>query len=203
MKVSYVESLASYFGSESCVHIRKGVGEALTGVSACRVLSREIHAPWRKLRVVRGAEAVEISRRPHRGCRFGKAAPAPRAVTDPVHARKHFAREPGGPRVFCNIECRARREAFGRTPISHGAGKSDCWVVPKKPPNKAGAEMAWRRAKGNPSDGNAYRTPSRVHATSVRGPIRLAAFCWPDHHDPRQEPYAVVPHVRICGGGAG
>ena len=24
-----------------------------------------------------------------------------------------------------------------------------------------------------------------------------------DRHDPRQEPYAVAPHVRICGGGAG
>ena len=25
----------------------------------------------------------------------------------------------------------------------------------------------------------------------------------PHRHDPRQEPYAVAPHVRICGGGAG
>jgi len=24
-----------------------------------------------------------------------------------------------------------------------------------------------------------------------------------DRHDPRQEPYAVAPHVRICGGGLG
>ena len=87
MKVSYVESLASYFGSESCVHIRKGVGEALTGVRVGRVLSRVIHAPWRKLRVVRGAEAVEISRRSHRGCRFGKAAPDPaRSQTPCMHA---------------------------------------------------------------------------------------------------------------------
>lgn len=31
MKVSYVESLASYGGPESCVHIRKGVGEAEFG----------------------------------------------------------------------------------------------------------------------------------------------------------------------------
>ena len=65
MKVSYIESLASYGGSESCVHIREDVGEALTGVRAGRVLSRVIHAPWRELREVRGAEVVEISRRPH------------------------------------------------------------------------------------------------------------------------------------------
>ena len=77
MKESYVESLASYGGPESCVHIRKGVGEALTGVRAGRVLSRVIHAPWRELRVVRGAEAVGISRRPHRRCRIGEAAPDP------------------------------------------------------------------------------------------------------------------------------
>ena len=77
MKVSYVESLASYGGPESCVHIREGVGEALTGGRAGRVLSREIHAPLRELRVVRGAEAVGACRRPHRSCRIGEAAPDP------------------------------------------------------------------------------------------------------------------------------
>ena len=77
MKESYVEGLASYGGPESCVHIREGVGEALTGVRAGRVLSRVIHAPRREPRVVRGAEAVETCRRPHRGCRIGEAAPDP------------------------------------------------------------------------------------------------------------------------------
>lgn len=42
MEESYVEGLASHGGPESCVHIREGVGEALTGVRAGRVLSREI-----------------------------------------------------------------------------------------------------------------------------------------------------------------
>ena len=74
MKESYVESLASYGGPESCVHIREGVGEALTGVRAGRVSSRVMHAPRRELRVVRGAEAVEKCRRPHRCCRIGEAA---------------------------------------------------------------------------------------------------------------------------------
>jgi len=77
MKVSYAEGLASYGGPESCVHAREGVGEALAGERAGRVLSRVIDAPQRELRVVRGAEAVEICRRPHRGCRHGKAAPDP------------------------------------------------------------------------------------------------------------------------------
>ena len=73
MKVSYVEGLASYGGPESCVHIREGVGEALTGGRAGRVLSRVIHAPGRKARAVRGAEVVETHRRPHRACRIGEA----------------------------------------------------------------------------------------------------------------------------------
>lgn len=66
MEVSYVEGLASYGGPESCVHIREGVGEALTGGRAGRVLSCVIHAPCREVRDVRGAEVVETHRRPHR-----------------------------------------------------------------------------------------------------------------------------------------
>ena len=73
MKESYVEGLASYGGPESCVGIREGEGEALTGVRAGRVLSRVIHAPGLRSRVDWGAEAVEISRRQHRTRRFGKA----------------------------------------------------------------------------------------------------------------------------------
>ena len=77
----------------------------------------------------------------------------PRAVRKPEHARIHLAREPGGPKVFCNIESRAQREAIGRTPMSHCAGKWDCSVVPRKLPNKAGSEMAgsrrrWREGGG-------------------------------------------------------
>ena len=77
MEESYVEGLASYGGPESCVHIREGVGEALTGVRAGRVLSRVIHDPRLRSRGDRGAEAVEISRRPHRVCRFGEAGMDP------------------------------------------------------------------------------------------------------------------------------
>ena len=77
MKVSYVERLATYGGSESCVHVRKDVGEALTGERAGRVLSRVIHAPRRESRAVRGAEVVELHRRPHRACRNGEAGMDP------------------------------------------------------------------------------------------------------------------------------
>ena len=81
MKESYVEGLASYGGPESCVYIREGVGEALTGVRAGRVWSRVIHAPGLRSRDDRGAEAVEIGRRPHRDCRNGEAG------TDPARSQ--------------------------------------------------------------------------------------------------------------------
>jgi len=41
MKVPYGEGLANHTGPESCVCNRKDAGEALTGVSAGQVLSRE------------------------------------------------------------------------------------------------------------------------------------------------------------------
>jgi len=63
MKESYVEGLATHDGPESCAVGGNTVGEALTGVRAGRVLSREIDAPLR--RVLRGADAVERGGRPH------------------------------------------------------------------------------------------------------------------------------------------
>ena len=56
---------------------REGVGEALTGGRAGRVLSCVIHALGQEAWDVRGAEAVEISRRPHRACRIGEAGMDP------------------------------------------------------------------------------------------------------------------------------
>jgi hypothetical protein len=41
MKVSYDEGVASHVGPESCVAVREGVSEALTGERAGRVLSLE------------------------------------------------------------------------------------------------------------------------------------------------------------------
>lgn len=41
MKESYGEGIASHTGPESCTAVRKGVGEALTGVRAGQVLSHE------------------------------------------------------------------------------------------------------------------------------------------------------------------
>jgi hypothetical protein len=42
MKTLYIEGVATHDGPESCVDVRKDGGEALTGVRAGPVLSREI-----------------------------------------------------------------------------------------------------------------------------------------------------------------
>ena len=63
MTESYVEGLAAHSGPKSCTVARKGRGEALTGVRAGRVLSRERN-------LLRGADAVEKGGRPHPGHRY-------------------------------------------------------------------------------------------------------------------------------------
>jgi len=66
MKESYVEGLATHSGPESCVSIGNGAGEALTGVRAGRVLSRERPT-------LRGADAVEGGGRQHPLRRYREA----------------------------------------------------------------------------------------------------------------------------------
>lgn len=117
MKESYVEGLASYGGPESCVHAREGVGEALTGVRAGRVSSREIHALRRELRDIRGAEVVELRRRPHRVCRIGEAGMDPARSKTPSRRGNisHGNREIPHPAV-------ARRETLAAARIEKPKG---------------------------------------------------------------------------------
>ena len=90
MQESYVEGLAAHSGPESCVVAREGRGEALTGVRAGRVLSRESNlAP--------GCRRSKGMRKATSGVPLSPGMTEPRAVADPVHVRKHLAREPGDP----------------------------------------------------------------------------------------------------------
>ena len=89
MKESYGEGIAGHTGPKSCASVRKGEGEALTGVHAGLVLSREIVAPPQG-GLLRGADAVEDSGRPHRKRCHGKALTDPARSLDPAHAWKHL-----------------------------------------------------------------------------------------------------------------
>ena len=70
MQEPHVEGVADHDGPESCADAREGGGEALTGETAGWVLSREMFA-------LQGADAVEISGRPHDTHRHGKVQVGP------------------------------------------------------------------------------------------------------------------------------
>ncbi|MEW6234333.1 MAG: hypothetical protein AB1656_03010 [Candidatus Omnitrophota bacterium] len=87
MKVPYSEGVANHAGPESCADGREAIGEALTGESAGRVLSREIlasRAPTKSLDR-KATLASSIEREEARPC----------AVEDPVHAPNLYAQESG------------------------------------------------------------------------------------------------------------
>jgi hypothetical protein len=87
MKESYGEGIATHTGPELCGAAREGGVEALTGERAGQVFKGSIRS-------------ADIA-----------GAPGSRAVTDPVHVRKHLVSEPGDP-VFTRSRkaCAAHRE---------------------------------------------------------------------------------------------
>jgi RNA-directed DNA polymerase len=98
-----------------------------------------------------------------------------------MHARKHHAREPGGPslarRGWTGGPC---REVMRRTPTMNETGTSDRAIVPRKPPNNAESSAAEAvegraRPKGNPPQQNASRTQNRTDAPSALERVRHAA----------------------------
>ena len=88
MKVPYREDVATHSDPESCVRIRKGVREALTGASVGRVLSSETEAIW-------DADAVQADGRQHRARRQSQGAPGPTESKTPSTRRDlvHGSRE--------------------------------------------------------------------------------------------------------------
>ena len=84
MEESYVEGVATHDGPESCVDTREGLGEALTGARAGRVLSREINRPERRRRpeMRKATWHAPQTRGAYWLC----------AVRDPVHVRNLLCR---------------------------------------------------------------------------------------------------------------
>ena len=174
MKKSYGKELATHTDPESCGVTCKGDVEALTGDGAGRVFSRVRNS-------LRDADAVRRKRKAPPGAPISRGALGSRAVTDPVHVRKHLAWEPGDPAFTPDgIWQGTHREVQGRTPMMNEHGKSDRPVVPAKSPNKAGQPAAEGMegsglTKGNLPQQNASRTPSRTDAPSALERVRQAA----------------------------
>ena len=84
----------------------------------------------------------------------------------------------------------------------NGREKSDPAIGAEKSPNKTGqpvAEVMERRAgaKGNASQQSTCRTQGRESVSQALERIRQFAV-----KHPRWEPYAGIPPLRICAGGA-
>ena len=87
--------------------------------------------------------------------------------------------------------------------MMYGHEKSDLAIVAVKPTNKAersAAELVEQRAgtKGNAGQLSTRWAQSQVRVSQALGRIRQFAC----RQDPRWEPYAGKPPVRICAGGA-
>jgi RNA-directed DNA polymerase len=93
MKESYVEGLATHNGPESCGAAREGCVEALTGVRAGRVFSRE-------RTFLRDADAVGVSGRLHRARRYREERQGPARSETPCtygntsHGNREVPRSP-------------------------------------------------------------------------------------------------------------
>ena len=102
MQELYTEGVATHGDPESCVVVREGGGEALTGARAGRAIEPRNHR-------VRGADAVYGCGRQHRQRRYRESLVGPRAVREPWHVRNLHAREPGGPTLARPGDHRAGR----------------------------------------------------------------------------------------------
>ena len=89
--------------------------------------------------------------------------------------------------------------------MMNGCRKSDSCVVPAKSANKLGPllsaeQMEGRRlVKGNAGACSRRRTRCRIRPASGTNLHTIGVHA--SRHDLRQEPDALVAHVRICGGG--
>ena len=94
MKESYGEGLATHTAPESCGVACKGGVEAFDrGTCGPGIQPRK--------RIPSGCRRCKEKRKAPSGASKTREAPGPRAVRDPVHVRKHLAREPGDP-VFAH-----------------------------------------------------------------------------------------------------
>jgi hypothetical protein len=101
----YIEGVAIHDGPESCVGVHEGGGEALTGVRAGWAIEPRNH-------LVRGADAVSRSGRPHRQQRYRELLGDP-ARSENLGMHGIFMRE--NREVPCSpVAVIARRAAQGR-----------------------------------------------------------------------------------------
>jgi RNA-directed DNA polymerase len=191
MKESYGKDPASHPDPESCVGDRKGAGEALTGAHVGQPSSCEIRSSGVPTRLsdaeghTEGGVSGEPSSDPAQSetlCTRGNSS----------HGKREIPWVPSGDAVG------RPEKVYDRTSGAHAPGKSDGRVVPKKPPNRAGADPTTevvegrRSTEGNTTQAAASRTQSRLDALDALDRVREAA-----RRDRRARFTALLHHVTV------
>src|SRR3569833_707127 len=171
MKESYTQGLASHGNPESCLGVRKDIGESLSRAHAGRVLSRENRSN-------QGADAGVLSGRPHVHARQGEIVddPARSKTSDMCGNSMRENREIHGPPAVDGPAGRAGK-VDDRNPAMYGPGKSDSSIVPAKLPNKAegvAAEVTEGRGLTEENTGQQH-TPRTLSVPDSLDRVRIAA----------------------------
>src|SRR6266852_6221189 len=155
MKESYVEGIATHDGPESYGVARKGGVEALTGVRAGRVLSREMN-------FLRDADAVGESGRLHLAHRYREMWQGPaRSETPSTYADDERTREVGQANRTCEVS--EQRWATGRGGDGgKGPGQGEP-ATAKRVPDTEPERRAQRAGAGTSSSNE--RWEDAVHRT--------------------------------------
>jgi len=166
MEEPYDEGIANHIGPESCAGDGNVMGEALTGVHAGWVLSRERsnESGCRRCWLGRKTKSVTSLRRDVSRAPRGRR---PHARMEPLRTRTGRSHEPalqdGGKVLAVNPKW--------NTTAKHGYGKSDNLIVPQTFSNKVIVAIITtersegrRLAKGNLLGRNKYRTQYRLRS---------------------------------------
>jgi len=123
MRESYTEGLATHSGPESCGAVREDSVEALTGVRAGRVFSRE-RSKVRDADAVGIAEGITVAHR-YREMRLGPArSQTPRTYGNTSHENRETPSTPVVEGVTGRLE-----KALSQKSNTHVGGESECFVV--------------------------------------------------------------------------
>jgi RNA-directed DNA polymerase len=173
VKKSYGEGLATHTGPESCGAACEGGVEALTGVRAGRVFSRE-------RQFLRGADAVRRSGRLHRRVGIARRngtlrGQRPRARTETPRTRT--GRSPGRPWRRSPRAASGSRSthADDERPGEVGQAGSTDEVAEQRRATGRGGDGGKRSGQRKPATANASRTPSRTDVRSALERVRQAA----------------------------
>ena len=149
-----------------------------------------------------GAEVLLCSRTQHEQYRYARYC-RPAEVEEHL-TRKRIASEAGRSRVWPSPDDAdgPHREGEEPKPMMHGRGKSDAAVVAVKPANKTERSVAESVEPRAATKGNAGQQSTRRAQNRISVYLRWLAYGERLPLDPRWEPYAGKPHVRICAGGA-